>query len=40
MEMLIGEGIKFDDNDKASQAQRLGPPDLEALLDNVPAEVQ
>lgn len=39
MEMLIGEGIEFDDNDKASQAQRLGPPELEALLDNVPAEL-
>lgn len=40
MEMLIGEGIEFDDSDKASQAQRLGPPELEALLDNVPTEVQ
>ena len=40
MEMLIGEGIEFDDNDKASQAQRLGPPELEALLDNVLTEVQ
>ena len=40
MEMLIGESIEFDDNDKASQAQRLGPPELEALLDNAPTEVQ
>jgi alkylated DNA nucleotide flippase Atl1 len=39
MEMLIGDGIEFDDNDKASQAQRLGPPELEALFDNAPAEV-
>jgi alkylated DNA nucleotide flippase Atl1 len=39
METLIGEGIEFDDSDKASQAQRLGPPELEALLDNVPTEV-
>lgn len=38
MEMLIGEGIEFDDNDKASQAQRLGPPELEALIDNQPPE--
>ena len=40
MEMLIGESIEFDDNDKASQAQRLAPPELEALLDNAPTEVQ
>jgi hypothetical protein len=40
MEMLIGEGIEFDDSDKVSQAQRLGPPELEALLDSVPTEVQ
>lgn len=40
MEMLIGEGIEFDDNDKASRAQRLGPPELEALLDRVLSELQ
>jgi len=34
MQMLIGEGIDFDEDDKASQAQRLGPPELEALLDS------
>ncbi len=39
MEMLIGDGIEFDGNDKASQAQRLGPPELEALFNNAPAEV-
>lgn len=33
MELLIGEGIEFDANDKASQTQRLGPAELEALLD-------
>lgn len=38
--MLIGEGIEFDANDKASQAQWLGPPELEALLDNVLSEAQ
>ena len=34
METLIGEGVEFDENDKASQAQRLGPAELEALVDN------
>lgn len=38
MEMLIGEGIDFDDNNKASQAQRLRAPELEALIDNQAAE--
>lgn len=33
MEMLVGEGVEFDENDKASQAQRLGPPELAALID-------
>jgi len=32
MQLLIGEGIEFDENGRASQAQRLGPAELEALL--------
>ena len=34
--MLIGEGVKFDENGCASQAQRLRPAELEALLDPEP----
>ena len=34
MELLIGEGIEFDELDRASQAQRLGPAELESLLDS------
>jgi alkylated DNA nucleotide flippase Atl1 len=34
MELLIGEGIEFDENGRASQAQRLGPAQLETLLDD------
>lgn len=33
MELLIGEGIEFDKNDRASQDQRLGPAELETLLE-------
>lgn len=33
VEVLIGEGVEFDNNGRASQAQRLGPAELEALLD-------
>jgi alkylated DNA nucleotide flippase Atl1 len=33
VEVLIGEGIEFDETACASQAQRLGPSELEALLD-------
>ncbi len=33
MEVLIGEGIEFDAQDRASQAQRLGPAELQAILD-------
>ncbi|PVB05046.1 DUF262 domain-containing protein [Mycobacteroides abscessus] len=33
MELLIGEGIEFDGNGRASQDQRLGPAELEALLE-------
>ena len=33
MEVLIGEGVEFDENGCASQAQRLRPAELEALLD-------
>jgi len=33
VEVLIGEGIEFDDAGRARQAQRLGPAELEALLD-------
>ena len=40
MEVLIGEGIEFDEHNRASQAQRLGPADLEALLDSEPISVQ
>lgn len=34
MELLIGEGIEFDEQNRASQSQRLGPSELEALLDD------
>lgn len=37
VEVLIGEGIEFDEAGRASQAQRLGPAELEALLDEEPA---
>ena len=33
-EVLIGEGVEFDESGRASQAQRLGPAELEALLDS------
>jgi alkylated DNA nucleotide flippase Atl1 len=33
MEVLIGEGLEFDENDRADQAQRLRPAELEALLE-------
>jgi alkylated DNA nucleotide flippase Atl1 len=36
MEVLIGEGIEFDESGCASQAQRLRPAELEALLDPEP----
>ena len=38
-EVLIGEGIEFDEHGRASQTQRLGPAELEALLeaDKTPA---
>jgi hypothetical protein len=35
--VLIGEGIDFDENGRATQAQRLGPAELEVLLDPEPA---
>jgi alkylated DNA nucleotide flippase Atl1 len=38
-EVLIGEGVEFDDNGRASQAQRLGPAELEALLESQPTAV-
>ncbi|OAI40074.1 hypothetical protein AYO39_00240 [Actinobacteria bacterium SCGC AG-212-D09] len=38
IEVLTGEGIEFDEGTgRASQAQRLGPAELEALLDEEPA---
>jgi alkylated DNA nucleotide flippase Atl1 len=40
LEILIGDGVEFDDNDKASQSQRLGPPELESLLDDLVTESQ
>lgn len=36
MEVLIGEGVSFDDQGRASQAQRLGPAELAALVDSDP----
>jgi hypothetical protein len=39
MEVLIGEGLEFDDGVRASQAQRLGPAEIETLLDPEPATV-
>ena len=36
MEVLTGEGAGFDENGDASQAQRLRPAGLEALLDPEP----
>jgi alkylated DNA nucleotide flippase Atl1 len=32
-EVLIGEGVDFDEHGRASQTQRLGPAELEVLLD-------
>jgi alkylated DNA nucleotide flippase Atl1 len=40
MEVLTGEGIEFDENDRASQAQRLGPAELEILLDSPAVDSQ
>ena len=40
MEVLIGEGVEFDENGCASQAQRLRPAELEALLDPEPPAVR
>jgi alkylated DNA nucleotide flippase Atl1 len=34
VEVLIGEGLEFDEAGRASQAQRLGPAELEALLED------
>jgi alkylated DNA nucleotide flippase Atl1 len=31
-EVLTGEGVEFDEHGRASQSQRLGPAELEALL--------
>jgi hypothetical protein len=39
MEVLIGEGIEFDEHGRASQPQRLGPAELEALLEDDPTPV-
>jgi alkylated DNA nucleotide flippase Atl1 len=36
VEVLIGEGLDFDEHGRASQAQRLGPAELEALLADDP----
>jgi hypothetical protein len=36
MEVLIGEGVEFDENECARQAQRLRSAELEALLDPEP----
>jgi hypothetical protein len=36
MEVLIGEGVEFDENGCASQTRRLRPDELEALLDPEP----
>jgi alkylated DNA nucleotide flippase Atl1 len=33
VEVLIGEGVEFDDDGRARQSQRLGPAELEGLLD-------
>ena len=38
-EVLIGEGIEFDEHGHANQAQRLGPADFEALLEAEPTAV-
>jgi hypothetical protein len=32
VEVLIGEGIEFNEDNRASQAQRLRPAELEALV--------
>ncbi len=39
VEVLIGEGVEFDEGGRANQAQRLGPAELEALLDSEPITV-
>ena len=39
VEVLIGEGVEFDEGGRANQAQRLGPAELEALLDAEPITV-
>jgi len=36
-EVLIGEGVEFDEHGRASQTQRLGPAELEVLLEAEPA---
>ena len=36
IEVLIGEGIEFDEHGRASQTQRLGPAELEDLLEAEP----
>ena len=35
--VLIGEGVTIDEHGRATQAQRLGPAELEAILDSEPA---
>jgi alkylated DNA nucleotide flippase Atl1 len=35
-EVLIGEGVEFDEHGRASQTQRFGPAELEALLEAEP----
>jgi alkylated DNA nucleotide flippase Atl1 len=37
LEVLTGEGVEFDANNRASQAQRVGPAKLEALLEDDPS---
>jgi alkylated DNA nucleotide flippase Atl1 len=39
LEVLIGEGVEFDEGGRANQAQRLRPAELEALLDSEPPVV-
>jgi alkylated DNA nucleotide flippase Atl1 len=34
MELLVGEGVESDQQNRASQVQRLGPAQLEALMGN------
>jgi alkylated DNA nucleotide flippase Atl1 len=40
MEVLTGEGIEFDEHGRASQVQRLGPAELEELLDSAATSSQ